>query len=279
MPISAVPTDITIDFSDRRRMFRSFCAYAFMQRNLALENETSMGITIEDNEKNDLEKADTTATTAELPSITVWNFKTMHKCMSSIIKTAMDSENVASFHKNVRDTIYAMASMADEIFLNMEWNGKSYWEKNILEFRFFGTQTAGETIFLRINELLAANNPLSVEMAEIYLKMLALGFKGKCRGLEDEDTQIAIYRNELFDFILRNDKSSIEAARYRSFQKEYTHTIPTIARKLLPDGAIITYVSSFFVFMFLVLSSTAWLLETRHIKRLLFEISYIALQK
>jgi type VI secretion system protein ImpK len=266
MSISAAPAGISMDFSDRRRMFRSFCAYAFTQRNLALESEASMGITVEN-------------ATVAAQLVTTWDFMTMHKHMCSIIKTAMDSENVTSFHKNVRDTIYAMAAMADEIFLNMEWSGKSYWEKNILEFRFFGTQMAGETIFLKINELLTTNNPLSVEMAEIYLKMLALGFKGRYRDLEDENVQINIYRNELFDFILRNDKSSIEAARYRPFQKEYTHTIPTVARKLLPDGTIITYVSSFFVFMFLVLSSTAWLLETMHIKRLLFEISSIALQK
>ncbi|MDR2157845.1 MAG: hypothetical protein LBO02_00820, partial [Holosporaceae bacterium] len=59
----------------------------------------------------------------------------------------------------------------------------------------------------------------------------------------------------------------------------YTYTIPTIHRKLLPDAAVINYVCSFFVFMFLVVSSVVWMFETKDIKRLLEDISKIALRE
>jgi type VI secretion system protein ImpK len=172
-----------------------------------------------------------------------------------------------------------MAAIADEIFLNIEWEGKQYWEENMLESKFFGTQIAGDEIFQRINQLFSEYEPLSIEKAEIYIKMLSLGFRGRYAGMEEESLEINMYRRKLFEFITKNDKESIAMAEFRLFQKEYTYTIPTIHRKLLPDGAIITYISAFFAFMFLVISTVVWIFETKDLRRLLFEISCIALRE
>jgi type VI secretion system protein ImpK len=204
------------------------------------------------------------------------DYKTLHKSISLLIKTSLESER--STNEDAREIIYIMAAIADEIFLNMEWAGKKYWEENMLEPRYFGSQIAGEKIFLKIGDLIEENESLSVEKAEIYLRTLSLGFKGKYRGLDDEQEGINLYRNNLFKFIEKNDKS-VFMVGHRIFQKEYTYTIPTIHRKLLPDAAVINYICAFFVFMFLVFSSIVWKFETRDIQLLLNEISRIALRE
>ena len=71
----------------------------------------------------------------------------------------------------------------------------------------------------------------------------------------------------------------IITAEYRIFHKEYTFTIPTVRRKLLPDGELVKYLSIFFLFMFLSSSTMVCLIETRDLHRLLNEISYIALRE
>jgi type VI secretion system protein ImpK len=118
----------------------------------------------------------------------------------------------------------------------------------------------------------------AVEMAEIYLRALSLGFRGKYRGSEDEQVEIDAHRNRLFEFIEKNDKS-IFLVGHRLFQKEYTYTIPTIHRKLLPNTAIINYICASLVFVFLAIGSVVWVFETRDIRQLLTDISHIALQE
>ncbi|MDR3187050.1 MAG: DotU family type IV/VI secretion system protein [Holosporaceae bacterium] len=198
----------------------------------------------------------------------------LHKSMSSLVKFTLENEEL-SLSEDLKDVVYVMAALADEIFLNMDWDGKQYWEENMLEYRYFGTQIAGDEIFKKIGRLFLENEPLSTEKAEIYLQALSLGFKGKYRGLDGEQGEINAHRNRLFEFIQKNDKSMFLIG-HRLFQREYTHTIPTIHRKLLPDASIINYISAFFVFMFLVISSIVWLFETRDIRLLLADISSIA---
>jgi type VI secretion system protein ImpK len=206
------------------------------------------------------------------------DYKALHKSMSLILKASLQEERSLSAEVDAREIVYIMAAVADEVFLNIEWPGKEYWEENILEQQHFGTQIAGEKIFNQIDDLAMKKEPLSARKAEVYLKALALGFKGKYRGCEDERLEIDLYREKLFDFIQRNDKSIFFIGN-RLFQKEYTYTIPTIHRKLLPDAAIINYVCAFFVFMFTVISSVVWLFETKDMRLLLTDMSKIALRE
>ncbi|MDR0677102.1 MAG: DotU family type IV/VI secretion system protein [Holosporaceae bacterium] len=205
-------------------------------------------------------------------------YKEAHKSIDISLKSFLNSATIHA-QATAKDVAYAMAAIADEIFLNTKCaEGKKYWEENMLEQRYFGSLIAGEEIFNKINTLVVKSEPFSLEKAEIYLKTLALGFKGKYRGSEDENLEIGLYKKKLFDYIEKNDKS-IFIMGYRLFQKEYTYTIPTIHRKLLPDASIVNYISAFFVFMFLVISSAVWMFETRDIKQLLNDISFIALRK
>lgn len=202
------------------------------------------------------------------------DFKSIHQHLSCIIKNLLDTENNVD-SQDACDIIYAMAAIGDEVFLGFEWPGKQYWEDNTLEQKFFGTLEAGEKIFSAITETLNTKEVLSTIKAELYLKILAIGFKGKYRDTDDENNSITYYKNSLFDFIERHDKSIFLIA-YRMFQKEYTYTLPTITRKLLPDASVVNYFFALFLFCFLIVGSIVWVIETKAINQLIAEISNMA---
>ena len=303
----SIADDVTNDLigtSDLKKMFGAFCCRIFAYRDEILSplKEDIAAASTSMPSKPSAKTAPTPPTTApasssQTPAATVPdavavaesalqaveqqqdNFRLIHHSISMLLKALMDSEKASSFHKSTKEIIYAMTAIADEVFLNMNWNGKRYWEENMLESKFFGSQIAGDEIFNRIDNVISEKEPLGTEKAEIYLDMLSLGFKGKFRGIDEESTEINVYRRKLFDFITKRDREAIMTAEYRIFQKEYTFTMPTVRRKLLPDGAIVTYLSTFFLFMFLSISTMAWLIETRDLHKLLNEISDIALRE
>lgn len=203
--------------------------------------------------------------------------KVVYKNLYTKIKDILDRRKSITFEQQVREVVYIMVSLADEIFLNTSWDGKKYWENNMLEKYFFGTQIAGEKIFSNIDKLIEKNDPESLLVAEIYMKSLSLGFRGKYRDDTDQDKPINVYRKALFNFVEKYDKS-IHMISHRMFSEDYIYTLPTINRQFLPDVSIINYVYFFIIFIFLVISSVVWLMETRDLYELLQEISNIILR-
>ena len=100
---------------------------------------------------------------------------------------------------------YAMAALADEIFLTMDWPGRDAWRQNLVEAKLFGTHRAGEDMFERIDELLRDRDSGQNEIARIYLSVLALGFQGKYRGRADAEQEIEVIRRRLYRFIFGRD--------------------------------------------------------------------------
>ncbi len=203
--------------------------------------------------------------------------KIIYKNLAGRIKEILEHQKSITFELQVREVIYIMVSLADEIFLNTSWDGKKYWEDNMLEKHFFGTQIAGEKIFSNIEKLIEKNDVESILIAEIYMKSLSLGFRGKYRDDINNDKPIDVYRKKLFNFVEKYDKS-INMISYRMFSREYTYTLPTINRQFLPDVSIVNYLYAFVIFMFLVISSVVWLIETRDLYEILQEISTIVLR-
>ncbi|MGZ5431390.1 MAG: DotU family type IV/VI secretion system protein [Thermoanaerobaculia bacterium] len=100
---------------------------------------------------------------------------------------------------------YAMAALADEIFLHLDWSGRDAWRLNLVEAKLFGTHRAGEELFERIDELLRDRDNGHTEIARIYLSVLALGFQGKFRGRPDAEAEIEVIRRRLYRFIFGRD--------------------------------------------------------------------------
>ena len=130
-----------------------------------------------------------------------------------------------------RDAEYVMAAVADDIFLNMEWEGQDSWDSYLLEYRLFGTRLAGEVIFDRADRLLDEGDAANPELATVYLFAMALGFQGKFRGTADAD-RLARYRHDLFSVVYHRPPGVGTGTEYL-FPDAYAHTL---AFAEAPDG-------------------------------------------
>lgn len=128
-----------------------------------------------------------------------------------------------------REAQYVMADLADEVFIHMEWEGKSTWP--LLESRLFQTHIAGEEIFARLDRLLQRRDPFYLDLAVVYFMALSLGFQGKYRGQEDRDRME--YRRQLFRTIYRRDPKLFTATG-PLFPQTYQHTLDKVDAKRLP---------------------------------------------
>ncbi len=132
-----------------------------------------------------------------------------------------------------QEALYIMASLADEIFLNLKWSGRSEWENNLLESRFFGTHTAGVTFFEKLDTYLATRDPSSRDIGTLYLWALGLGFQGKYRGA-DNQSDIKQYKRKLYYFIMWRE-SQLFSGKSALFSTAYESTIDNSITKDLPN--------------------------------------------
>jgi len=132
-----------------------------------------------------------------------------------------------------RGAQYAMAALADEVFINLEWAGSDDWREHLLEAKFFGTHRAGDELFDRIDALLKARDAVYRELARIYLMVLALGFQGKYRDHPQAETRIEWYRFRLFGFIYAREPKVLQDAD-RVVPQAYSATLDGAAISRLP---------------------------------------------
>lgn len=122
-----------------------------------------------------------------------------------------------------REAIYVMASLADEVFIRLDWEGRAFWLRNLLEAHYFGSHFAGERFFQRADQVMARSDDPAAETATVYLMALSLGFRGKYYG-QSGDRFITDYSTRLFFFIASRDPEMTEAARLL-FPAAYRNTI------------------------------------------------------
>lgn len=193
-----------------------------------------------------------------------------------VVFTNTRTESTSFIDEDLGESLYAMCALADEIFLNMNWDGKKFWETHLLENAFFNTHISGELIFKRIDNLLLEGNALFVDLAEIYLKMLALGFTGKYRG-DAISKDVDNYRDKLYMFIISVDHTAA-IQNGRLFDKEYTNSFMSAVKSFLPNptgwnNIIIIFLSIFFIFGIIY-----WIFDTKVISSKMAEIEEIAIQ-
>ena len=131
-----------------------------------------------------------------------------------------------------RDAEYVMAAVADDIFLNLEWEGRDSWDSYLLEYRLFGTRLAGELIFDRADKLLKEGDAANPELATVYLLALALGFQGKYRGTAHA-ARLARYRHDLFSVVYHRPPGVGMGDTYL-FPDAYAHTLDSQRVDRLP---------------------------------------------
>lgn len=155
-----------------------------------------------------------------------------------------------------REAQFVMASLADEIFLNITWEGRPYWEDNLLESRFFGTHDAGDLFFQRLDEFLAQRDPARKDLAEVYLLSLGLGFQGKYRNLDDGGRLEAL-RKQLYTFINHRESRLFDGGQ-RLFPEAYTHTLDSGQAEHMQDRhAWMMAIAGVFLLLF-IFSHVMW---------------------
>ncbi|MCB1037238.1 MAG: DotU family type IV/VI secretion system protein [Acidobacteria bacterium] len=132
-----------------------------------------------------------------------------------------------------RQAQFVMAALGDEIFIHTAWPGKEAWKERLLEAELFGTHRAGERIFEQIDELLVRRDPIYLDLAQLYLYALALGFEGRYRDQEGGKYSLASYRRRLFNFISGRDPE-LDSKPEKLFPQTYAHTLDQAVMKRLP---------------------------------------------
>ena len=128
---------------------------------------------------------------------------------------------------------YIMAVLADEVFLNMDWPGRVYWEDYLLESQLFGSHDAGDLFFQRLDEFLHTRDPARHDLAEIYLLALGLGFQGRYRGQHSQN-RLAQYKHDLYMFIHHHELTFFNDHE-RLFPQAYAHTLEARSSQALQD--------------------------------------------
>lgn len=159
----------------------------------------------------------------------------------------------ATFFKEAQ---YVMAVLGDETFLHLDWEGREEWKSNLLEFRLFGTHTAGEVFFRKLDKLLTDRDPASAEIALLYLLALSLGFQGKYRGLEGRG-QLHQYRRQLYSFVYHRSPDLLNDSKFL-FPESYAYTLEEGKGKRLPHVRRWVWILLIVIILFLVFSHGLW---------------------
>ena len=170
-----------------------------------------------------------------------------------------------------QESLYAMVALLDEVFLAFSWEGKDRWEDNLMEKQIFHTQVAGELIFRKIESLIQANDPVRRDIAVIYLMTIALGFKGKFRG-EDDEGRLHWYRQQLYIMANYKPVSLFHPGRQHLIEECYDHIMTLPALKILPN--VRNWIFAFFgvILGFMVVSAFLYYKSTRDLNNAIEQI-------
>lgn len=157
--------------------------------------------------------------------------------------------------RRYREVQYVMAALADEVFLNVNWEGREYWAANLLEQSLFHTHDAGTRFFTNLEELLKGRDPTRAEVAAAYLLALSLGFRGRYQDIESQP-RLENFRHQLFALLFQRNAGLAEDAQL--YPQTYAHTLagkqvqwlPVLRPWLLAMGGV--------VLGYLVLSHAIW---------------------
>lgn len=126
---------------------------------------------------------------------------------------------------------YVMAAMADELLLQAEWDGRSAWAERPLEAHLFHSYNSGESLFRKLDDVLAGRDAAPSALLLVYLAALALGFQGKFRalGLHDKPEE---YRQRLARHLQRVDPA-LGTALTELCPEAHAHTLSGAPRSRL----------------------------------------------
>ena len=165
-----------------------------------------------------------------------------------------DRRGGAFAYEVYREAQYVSAALADEVFLNFDWGGRTTWP--LLESKLFQSHVAGELFFDKLEHLLYKRDPMYEDLAAVYFLALALGFKGKYRG-EEGSAQLDRYRRELFLKVFHEHPTLLRDER-NLFPQSHLHTLREGKAQKLPDPRNWLALIPGVILLWLLLSTVLW---------------------
>jgi type VI secretion system protein ImpK len=166
---------------------------------------------------------------------------------------------------NYFEAQYVMAAFADDVFINLDWEGKRAWTSNLLEAALFHSHVAGEMFFEKLDRLLRDRDPADKSLAAVYLNALSLGFRGKYSGVNDHG-KLRRYRNELFAFIFRQPADLVNDSKV-AFPDSYVQSLRTEKTKKMMNPRVWLAVLGVVVVAYVAVSHGLWMKLTSRIER------------
>jgi type IV/VI secretion system ImpK/VasF family protein len=157
---------------------------------------------------------------------------------------------------NYLDAQYIMAAFADDIFVHLNWEGRTAWTSNLLETALFQSHVSGEKFFDKLDRLLRHRDPANRSLAAVYLSALSLGFRGKYYGLNDHG-KLRRYRRDLYDFIFNKPADLLNESKL-AFPDSYVQNVRREKRKKLTNPRVWLAVLGMVLFTYLAASHVIW---------------------
>ena len=116
-------------------------------------------------------------------------------------RQSAEAEQLAGRHgREVADAArYLKVALADDALIAMpDWPQRKEWIAHPLEYQLYGMRCAGERIFDRMALLLQEQPPVRLDLAQLYLLALGMGFQGRYRRQEGALAELQGWRRELY---------------------------------------------------------------------------------
>lgn len=150
---------------------------------------------------------------------------------------------------------YVLATLSDEIFLNLNWEGNERWKLYLLEKQLFSSEIAGDRFFDLAETAITSQDE---EMAFVYLMSINLGFKGKFRDVSHSDEHIATYKNRLYSIIHPQSNRLFYPGRQHLIENCYNYTCIEYCATELPDTKYWSTCIICILMIYLVVSYIVW---------------------
>lgn len=112
------------------------------------------------------------------------------RCVDEISKMITALEQASVSETSLQHILYALCALLDETAKGRggEDDASIVWYDRPLEVKYFGTMTAGDTLFERIRHVLREAVPDALVLT-VFQRVLILGFKGNVAALNDAERE------------------------------------------------------------------------------------------
>jgi len=158
---------------------------------------------------------------------------------------------------------YIMAAYADELFLNLDWQGQKAWDQSLVEMVLFNSHVAGDLFFERLDVYLNTTASKStIGLGTVYYYILSLGFQGKYRGQKNAEKTIQNYKDRLF-FIISGHRPLLNKKSYHLYLQAYQQTVTSSEQHTIRSpkwwwGALFVLICCF-----VIVSHLTWINATK----------------